>query len=127
MNPQELRYVKTHEWIEPSGSRRKIGLSNFAQEQLGDIVYMDFSAETGRKVDAGDEIGVIESCKAASSIYSPLAGTIVAVNTALADRPELINQSPYEDGWLCEIEVTGDVDAAALMSHDDYSKSCEEE
>lgn len=124
MVESDLRYTKSHEWIEPSGKTRKVGISQFAQEQLGDIVFVEFK-EVGTVLAPGDEACLIESCKATASVYAPLAGRIVAVNKGLEAAPEKINQSPYGDGWLFEIEVSGG-DESGLLSLADYQKTCEE-
>jgi glycine cleavage system H protein len=121
----ELKFTKTHEWIEPAGARRKVGISQFAQEQLGDIVFIEFK-EDGIELGAGEEACLIESCKATASVYAPVAGRIVAFNKALEGAPETINQDPYGEGWLFEIEVAEGGDGAALLDHAAYQKSCEE-
>jgi glycine cleavage system H protein len=121
----DLKFTKTHEWIAPTGGRRKVGISQFAQEQLGDIVYIEFKDE-GIELGAGEEACLIESCKATASVYAPLPGRIVAFNKALENAPELINQDPYGEGWLFEIELDGGADEAALLDHAAYQKTCEE-
>ena len=127
METAQLLFAKSHEWIEAEGGTRKVGISDFAQSQLGDIVYVEFPDEEGKVVAAGDEIAIVESCKATASVYAPVGGRIVAVNEALADEPDKINQSPYGEGWLFEIEVDGDVDVSALLDHEAYLKICNEE
>jgi glycine cleavage system H protein len=122
----ELKYTKSHEWIESTGKTRKVGISQFAQEQLGDIVFVEFKDE-GTELVPGDEACLIESCKATASVYAPLPGKIVAVNKGLEDAPEKINESPYEAGWILEIEVADGADESGLMSLEDYQKTCEEE
>ena len=126
---EQFKFLKSHEWIEPEGKRRKVGISDFAQSQLGDIVFVEFPDEDEKDVAAGDEVCVIESCKATASVYAPLAGRVVAFNRGLADEPEKINQSPYEEGWLFEIEVDEGKggDESALMDHEAYLKMCNEE
>ncbi len=126
MDKEHLKFTKTHEWIEPQGSRRKVGISDFAQSQMGDIVYVEFP-ETDRDVEAGEEVCVIESCKATASIYAPVKGRIASHNGALHDAPEKINQSPYGEGWLFEIQVEAEVNDSALMNHSDYLTTCKEE
>lgn len=121
-----LKFAKSHEWIEPAGKTRKVGISQFAQEQLGDIVFVEFK-EPGAELAAGEEACLIESCKATASVYAPVAGKIVAFNKALENAPEKINESPYEDGWLFEIEVADGADESALMDIDAYQKACAEE
>lgn len=108
--PDTLRYARSHEWAsEPADGVVTVGITDFAQEQLGDVVFVELP-EVGRSVDAGEAVAVVESVKTASDIYAPLAGEIVAVNDALEDEPEAINAAPYEGGWLFKLRVT---DAAA--------------
>lgn len=119
------KYTKEHEWIEQTGDNWRVGITDFAQEQLGDVVVVELP-DAGRAVAAGEECMAIESVKAASDIYSPVAGTIAAVNTALEDNPALVNESPEGEGWLFELEG---VDAAAvdgLMDAAAYEKFVEE-
>jgi glycine cleavage system H protein len=120
-----LKFTPTHEWIEPSGKRRKVGISDFAQSQLGDIVYVEFP-DAGKEVSAGDEALIIESCKATASVYAPVAGKVVAYNKSLADDPQVINQSPYDDAWLFEIELSDGAEDSALLNHDSYLKTVNE-
>ena len=123
MNPSDLKYSRSHEWIAADGAVRRLGISQFAQEQLGDIVYVELP-EVGRELAAGEECMVIESCKATSGIYAPVAGRVSAVNEDLAEHPEQINQDPYGEGWLIEIEVSGE--AEELMDAESYRQFCEE-
>lgn len=104
-NPNNLLYAKTHEWVRMEGDEAVIGLTHFAQEALGDITYVDVPA-VGADLVAGKEFGAVESVKAASDLYAPVSGTVVAINEALADTPELLNQSPYENGWLMRVKVS---------------------
>jgi len=122
----ELKFAKSHEWIEATGKTRKVGISNFAQDQLGDIVYVELK-EAGESVGAGDEACIVESCKATASVYAPMAGKIVAYNSELENAPEKINESPYEEGWLFEIEVEDGADESGLMDSEAYVKVCDEE
>lgn len=123
MDEKSLKYTKSHEWIEPSGDRRKVGISDHAQEQLGDIVFVEFPAE-GKVVAAGDEVCVIESCKATASVYAPVAGRVVAFNRELTTAPDTVNREPYGGGWLFELEVTGD--DSGLLDQAAYAKTTEE-
>ena len=102
----ERRYTKTHEWLSVDGKTVTVGITDFAQSQLGDVVFLDLPA-AGRKLDAGESFGVVESVKAASDLYSPVAGRITATNDKLASQPELINSDPYGDGWILKIELSG--------------------
>jgi glycine cleavage system H protein len=101
--PEDLRYTPEHEWVAPGGPAVKIGITHFAQDALGDIVYVQLP-DPGTAVDAGQAFGEVESTKSVSEIYAPLSGTVVARNDRLADEPELINSDPYGTGWLVEIE-----------------------
>lgn len=119
--PAELRYTRSHEWVKalPDGTL-EIGISDHAQEALGDLVFVDLP-EVGRTLSAGEGCAVVESVKAASDVYAPVAGTVTAVNEALSKAPELINQQPYGDGWLLRLKPAAASDTAALLSAADYS------
>ncbi len=118
--PADLKYTKTHEWarLDPDGSVT-VGITDHAQEQLGDMVFVELP-ELERVVTAGEECAVVESVKAASDVYSPLAGEVVAVNEALTEKPELVNQDPYGEGWLFQLQpgeaLDGLLDAAAYTA-----------
>ena len=103
--PPQLRYTSDHEWVAITGSRVRVGITDYAQDALGDIVYVQVPA-TGSVVSAGDAFGEVESTKSVSDIYAPVSGSVVAVNAALADAPESVNSDPYGNGWLCEIECS---------------------
>jgi len=118
--PDDLRYLDSHEWARVDDASARIGISEFAQDELGDVVFVDLPSE-GDEVTAGDEFGVVESIKAVSDIYAPLTGTVTAVNDDLTDRPELINEDPYGDGWLIEIELSDDAEPDDLLAADEYS------
>jgi glycine cleavage system H protein len=120
----ERRYTKTHEWVTVDGKQATIGITDFAQAQLGDVVFLELPS-AGRKLDARESFGVIESVKAASDLYSPVAGRITAVNEKLASRPELVNSDPYGEGWLLKVEVTG-APPTDLLDEDAYKKVTEE-
>ncbi|MGD0313434.1 MAG: glycine cleavage system protein GcvH [Acidimicrobiales bacterium] len=100
--PDELRYSKDHEWARTDGDRIRVGITDFAQDALGDVVFVDLPAE-GSTVEAGGLLGEVESTKSVSEIYAPVAGQVVAVNTQLSDAPETLNSDPYGEGWICEI------------------------
>lgn len=116
MIPAELKYAKTHEWAKIEGDTAIVGISHFAQEQLGDMTYVELPEE-GDTFEAGEEMGSVESVKAASEIYAPVSGEVIAVNETLEDAPEKVNQDPYGEGWLIKFKVTGGtedlLDAAA--------------
>jgi len=110
--PQQLRYSNDHEWVAIDGTRARVGITDYAQDALGDVVYVQVPA-LGAVVGAGDSFGEVESTKSVSDVYAPVSGTVVAVNAALSDNPELLNSDPYAAGWLCDIEMSdpGQVDA----------------
>lgn len=109
----QRRYTKTHEWIAVDGKTVTVGITDFAQSQLGDVVFLELPSP-GRKLAARESFGVVESVKAASDLYSPVAGRVTAVNDKLTAKPELINSDPYGDGWIMKVELTGDLPADLL-------------
>jgi glycine cleavage system H protein len=121
--PSELKYTKTHEWVRLEGDMAVVGITDFAQDALGDVVFVDLP-QTGKAVEAGAAVAVVESVKTASDIYAPLSGEIVEVNSALSDKPELINQSPYGEGWLFKMKVSPS-DLEGLLSAADYQAVAE--
>jgi glycine cleavage system H protein len=112
--PDGLRYSPEHEWVRQEGNTVRIGITDYAQDALGDIVFVDLPA-VGSAVEAGGQLGEVESTKSVSEIYSPLAGTVTAVNESLTAGPEKINQDPYGEGWLCELELATDADPGSLL------------
>ena len=120
----DRRYSKTHEWVTVDGKTVTVGITDFAQSQLGDVVFLDLP-KPGRKLDAGEAFGVVESVKAASDLYSPVGGRVSAVNDLLAAKPELINSDPYGAGWIMKVELTGQLpellDEAAYKAFVDAS------
>lgn len=118
--PADLLYSKSHEWIRVEGDEAVMGITHFAQEQLGDITFVDLPA-VGDEMTAGGELGAVESVKAASELYSPASGEIIAVNEELDAAPELVNQAPYTEGWMVRIKLSaapeGLLDAAAYAEH----------
>jgi glycine cleavage system H protein len=123
--PEDLRYTDKHEWISTSGGPARIGITDFAQDALGDIVYVDLP-EVGADVTAGQPFGEVESTKSASEIYAPVAGKVVARNDQLADAPELVNSDPYGAGWLIEIEVADPGAVPALLDASAYAALTEQ-
>jgi glycine cleavage system H protein len=121
----ELKYTKTHEWVRIRGEVAVVGITDFAQEQLTDVVYVELP-ELGRQVKAGGECAVVESVKAASDIYSPLSGKVVRVNERLNNEPQLLNSDPYGEGWVFELEPSDVSELEKLMGADEYRKSVEE-
>ncbi|MFB6269650.1 MAG: glycine cleavage system protein GcvH [Halobacterium sp.] len=114
--PDDLYYLESHEWIDPDTGR--VGISDFAQDELGDVVFVELPGE-GDEFDQEDEFGVVESIKAVSDIYAPVSGTVTDVNDALADQPELVNDDPFGDGWLVELDFD-EADLDDLLTADEY-------
>ena len=118
--PNDLRYTGTHEWVRDEGDNTySIGITDHAQQLLGDLVYVDLP-EAGAGFGSGDEIGVVESVKAAADVYIPLEGVVLEVNPRLENEPELVNQDPYGDGWLFKFKLADGVDAGVLLDAADY-------
>ena len=122
--PEELQYTKSHEWVRTEGDTATIGITDHAQEELGDIVYIELPEE-GATFEAGDSFGTVESVKAVSDLYTPVGGEVVEVNTALDDSPEKINEDPYGEGWIVKLRVSGE--RTGLLSASDYEQLLEEE
>jgi glycine cleavage system H protein len=119
--PSDLRYTKSHEWVRAAQNGAvEIGITEHAQSALGDLVFVEVP-EVGRGVNAGEASAVVESVKAASDVYSPVSGKVIASNGALATQPELLNQDPYGAGWMFRVQTTSPIDDAALMSAADYA------
>ena len=121
MIPEDLRYHKEHEWVRLDGQRVTLGISDFAQDALGDVVFVDLP-KVATELTMNQEIGEVESTKATSSLYSPVSGTIVEVNAELQDHPEYLNQDPYGKGWIAVIELTNPADVEALMTASQYEE-----
>lgn len=121
--PSELKYTKTHEWVEDEGDGTvKVGITDHAQDLLGDMVYVELP-EIGRTVATGEECAVVESVKAASDVYSPVSGEIVEVNEVLADSPELVNKDPYGEGWIMRIQLADSTELDGLLGAEDYAEA----
>jgi glycine cleavage system H protein len=114
MYPQGYRYTKDHEWIAVEGDRGKVGITDYAQKQLGDVVFVELP-EVGRTLAAGERFGTVESVKAVSELYSPLAGEVVEVNAPLADKPETLNQDPHGAAWMIVLKLADPAAAAGLL------------
>jgi len=117
--PSQLRYSKDHEWVQLEGSRARVGITDYAQDALGDIVFIQLP-DVGSSITLHDGLGEIESTKSVNDVYAPVSGTVVAVNEALISTPELLNTDPYVGGWICDIEVS-EVNESDLMSAQEYS------
>lgn len=122
--PDDRRYLESHEWVRVDGDTARVGISDFAQDELGDIVFVELPA-VGDELTQEANFGVIESIKAVSDLYVPISGTVTAVNDALETEPELVNESPYEDGWLLELEVADPDEVDALLSAEEYRDQVE--
>jgi glycine cleavage system H protein len=118
--PEDLRYTDKHEWVTTGGATVRVGITDFAQDALGDIVFVQLP-EPGSTVEAGQPLGEVESTKSVSDIYAPVSGTVVARNEQLTDQPELINTDPYGSGWMIEIEVTDPSAAGSLLDAAGYA------
>ncbi len=126
MNPDNLQYHKEHTWIKLSGKKVTIGITDYAQDALGDIVYIDLP-EVDTDVEANSEIGEIESTKATSSIISPVSGRVIEANENLSESPEIINEDPYGKGWIAILEIDDTSELDDLMDASEYTKYAEEE
>jgi len=119
--PDDLRYTAEHEWVRAEGGTARVGITDFAQEALGDIVYVQLP-EAGGTVAAGDSFGEVESTKSVSEIYAPVSGEVIARNEAVVEAPDIINTDPYGDGWLVEIRLADEGDLAGLLDAGAYGK-----
>ena len=119
MYPQELRYTKEHEWVRVDGDTATVGITDHAQDQLGDIVFVELP-KTGARVQAMQSFGTVESVKAVSDIYAPLSGKVAEINESLVDEPEKLNQDPHGDGWLIKVQVEDQTELAQLMTAEEY-------
>lgn len=126
MIPKELKYSSEHEWIRVEGNIGTVGITSYAQEQLGDIVFVELP-ETGKEVNKMEAVAVVESVKAASDIYTPVSGRITEVNEELNDSPSLINEDPYGKGWIFKIELRDPRELDELLSAEEYEKLIKEE
>lgn len=121
--PEDLQYTKSHEWVRIEGDTATIGITDHAQDELGDVVFIELPGE-GDIFDAGESFGTVESVKAVSDLYAPVGGEVVEVNTSLEDAPEKINEDPYGEGWMVKLRTS---DEADLLSPEEYEKVVEEE
>ena len=124
MYPADLKYTKDHEWIRTTGDTADVGITDYAQQQLGDVVFVELP-EVGRNVVAGKEAAVVESVKAASEVYAPVAGDVVEVNEALADDPALVNRDPQGEGWFVKLRIENQGDLDDLLDEAAYKEYCE--
>lgn len=124
--PQDLRYTTNDEWIRLDGEEGTVGITDYAQDQLGDIVFVELP-EMGQRLQRGEPFGVIESVKAVADLYAPMSGEVIARNDALEDQPELINESPYGEGWIIRLRVSDAAELDELMTADDYQAQLPDE
>jgi glycine cleavage system H protein len=125
-NPSDLKYTRDHEWVRVNGTQATIGITNFAQQQLGDLVHIELP-KVGASFDEGEPVGSLESVKAVAEIYMPLKGKIVEIHDMLNEEPEVVNDDPYGDGWLAKFQIADPTRAKNLMSADEYDEFIKEE
>ena len=124
--PADLKYTKNDEWVRVEGNIGTIGITDYAQDQLSDIVYVEYSISEGEEVSKGSEFAAVESVKAAADVYLPVSGTVTALNANLEDTPELVNTDPYGQAWMVKLELSDHSELDGLMDADVYSQYCEE-
>ncbi len=124
--PEDLKYTEEHEWLATKAETVRVGITDYAQQQLGDVVFVELP-EVGRTVNAGDPVGEVESTKSVSEIFAPVTGEVTAVNTALDETPELINSDPYGDGWIIELTVSDPNALDALLDAEAYQQLTEKD
>lgn len=122
--PSGLKYSKDHEWAKAEGNLAFVGITDYAQDQLGDVVYVELPP-AGREIKIGEEFGVVESVKSVSSLYAPVSGKVVEANPALNDSPQLVNDDPYGRAWMIKVEMSNPADLDALLSAESYQKTIE--
>lgn len=120
--PEDLKYAKSHEWLRLEGTTGTIGITDFAQSELGDVVFVDITASVGDELNAGDVFGTIDAVKTVSDVYMPVAGKIVEINQMVLDNGETINKAPYGDGWMIKIEAPAGTDNPNLMTSSAYAE-----
>ncbi len=123
--PESLRYTEQHEWIRRDGGTATVGITEYAQQALSDITFVELP-EIGRSVARGEELGAIESCKAAASVYAPVGGQVTEVNGALEDDPGLVNRDPYGEGWICKLALADPGELESLLTAEQYRPLCQE-
>jgi glycine cleavage system H protein len=126
MTPEDSRYSKSHEYVHVEGETGTIGITDYAQKELGDVVFVELP-QVGTELEQGDELGSIESVKAVSELFAPVSGEVVEVNEALTDKPELVNTDPYGDGWMIKVRLTAPDEVDELMDAEEYEEYIEKE
>lgn len=124
--PPDLKYTENDEWIRVEGNTGTIGITDYAQDQLSDVVYVEAIAEEGEELEQGDICATVESVKAASDVYLPVSGKVVAINDDLPDTPELVNTDPYGEAWMVQVELSDPEELDSLLDAEAYEKYCEE-
>ncbi|MBI5328884.1 MAG: glycine cleavage system protein GcvH [Deltaproteobacteria bacterium] len=124
--PKDVRYTKEHEWVRVEGNVATVGVTDYAQDSLGDVVYLELPGD-GAAVTKDETFGVVESVKAVSDLYSPISGAVIEINDALVDSPEVINDDPYGDAWMLKVEMSAPAELKELLTADEYKKYVEEE
>lgn len=124
--PKDLKYTKEHEWVKVEGNIATVGITDYAQDSLGDVVYVELPQE-GASITKHEPFGVVESVKAVSDLYAPLSGSVTEVNDAIVDSPEAINEDPYGDAWMIKVEISSASELGDLLTADEYQKFIEEE
>ena len=117
--PDDCRYLESHEWVRTDDATARVGITDFAQDELGDVVFVELPDE-GADISSGEAFGVVESIKAVSDIYAPVSGTVTAINEALFDQPELVNEDPFGEGWMLEVELAAESELEDLLGPDAY-------
>ncbi len=126
MNPEDMHYTQSHEWVRIDGDVGTIGITDYAQKELGEIVYLELP-EVGHVFNAGDEFGTVESVKAVSELFTPVSGEIAEINKGAVAEPGIVNDDPFGDGWLMKMKLTTDEEVGKLMSADEYAKYVQQE
>ncbi len=126
MTPEDSKYAKSHEYVHMEGEVGTVGITDYAQKELGDVVFVELP-QVGTQLEAGDELGSIESVKAVSELFAPVSGEVVEINEALAEKPELVNTDPYGDGWMIRIRISDTTELDDLMNAEEYEEYCETE
>jgi len=126
MTPEDSKYAKSHEYVHMEGEIGTVGITDYAQKELGDVVFVELP-QVGTQLEAGDALGSIESVKAVSELFAPVSGEVVEINETLADKPELVNTDPYGDGWMIRIRISDPTELDDLMDAEEYEEYCETE
>jgi len=126
MTPEDSKYAKSHEYVHMEGTVGTVGITDYAQKELGDVVFVELP-QVGTQLEAGDELGSIESVKAVSELFAPVSGEVVEINESLAEKPELVNTDPYGDGWMIRIRISDATELDDLMNAEEYEEYCETE